>query len=61
MTISLSFYWWMLPLAITVISFIPAAMYKPRDYDPGGAILGLIGIVATVVSWAVAIVMRLAA
>ncbi|GGE30366.1 hypothetical protein GCM10011360_17980 [Primorskyibacter flagellatus] len=59
MTITL--YWWMLPLAITIIAFIPASLHQQRgDYDFGGAILGFIGLVATAVAWIVAIIMRLA-
>ncbi|MEO3479362.1 hypothetical protein AAFO90_16970 [Phaeobacter sp. CAU 1743] len=62
MTFTLNFYWWMLPLAITIVSAIPASLYKQRgDYDFGGAILGFVWLVASVVAWLVAIIMRLAA
>ena len=62
MTFTLSFYWWMLPLAITIISAIPAMLYKQSsDYDFGGAILGLGWMIASGVAWIVAIIMRLAA
>jgi len=61
MTINIQLYWWVLPLLITIVSFIPASLYRQSgDYDFGGAILGLIGVVASGVAWIVAIVMRLA-
>lgn len=55
---TLTLYWWVLPLIITIVSFIPAANYKPRDYDPGGAILALIGLCVSVTAWLVAIITR---
>lgn len=61
MTITLQFYWWMLPLAITIIAFIPAGTYKGGDYDPTGAFLAFAGICVSLTAWVVAIIMRLAA
>jgi len=62
MTFTLSFYWWMLPLAITLLSAIPVSMYKQRgDYDFGGAVLGMGWLIASGIAWLVAIIMRLSA
>lgn len=60
MTLTINFYWWMVPLAITIISAIPAINWRPRgDYDFTGAFLGLLWVCASGVAWAVAIIMRL--
>ena len=60
MTVTLTWYWWFTPLLITFAAAIPGMLYRPRgDYDFGGAIMGLIWMVATAVAWIVAIILRL--
>jgi hypothetical protein len=45
---------WIVPLLITALGWIPAASYREASsYDPGGAILGVGWILASVVAWVV--------
>ncbi|MEL7098272.1 MAG: hypothetical protein AAGM84_05520 [Pseudomonadota bacterium] len=59
MTTSLTFAWWMVPLIITIIAWLPAAFHRPSGtYDFRGAIWLFVGVVVTAAAWLVAIALR---
>lgn len=61
MAFSFSIYWWMIPLAISIIGLIPVLTYRSsHDYDFGASLYFILWLAASVAAWFVAIVMRLA-
>ncbi len=53
MTITLTFGTWMIPLVVTIVSFILflIAYWKDDDYYFSTAIVFLIGVSVTIISW----------
>jgi hypothetical protein len=52
MTITLSFGFWMVPTALTILGLINVATHRPTDaWDIGGAILMVIWGVAALTAW----------
>jgi hypothetical protein len=53
MTITLTFGTWMIPLVVTIVSFILFLIvyWKDDDYNFSSAIVFLIGVSVTIISW----------